>query len=67
MLAQSPERDRDIEALQTMIRNCAAAGIPCVKYNMSILGVLRLPAARPAAATHLQHVAAGGCAPRIRR
>jgi mannonate dehydratase len=42
MLAQSPERDRDIEALQTMIKNCAAAGIPAVKYNMSILGVLRI-------------------------
>ena len=24
-----------------MIRNCAAARIPCIKYNMSILGVLR--------------------------
>jgi mannonate dehydratase len=41
MLAQSPERDRDIEALQTLIRSCATAGIPCIKYNMSILGVLR--------------------------
>jgi mannonate dehydratase len=41
MLAESPERDRDIEQLQTFIRNCALAGIPCVKYNMSILGVLR--------------------------
>ena len=41
MLAESPERDRDIEALQTLIRNCAAAGIPSIKYNMSILGVLR--------------------------
>ncbi|MGO8814438.1 MAG: D-mannonate dehydratase, partial [Terriglobia bacterium] len=41
MLAQSPERDRDIEQLQIFIRNCAQAGIPCVKYNMSILGVLR--------------------------
>jgi mannonate dehydratase len=41
MLAQSPERDRDIEALQTFIRNCAQAGIPSIKYNMSILGVLR--------------------------
>jgi len=41
MLAQSPERDRDIEAMQTLIRNCAAAGIPAIKYNMSILGVLR--------------------------
>jgi len=41
MLAQSPERDRDIEALQIFIRNCAQAGIPSMKYNMSILGVLR--------------------------
>jgi mannonate dehydratase len=47
MLAQSPERDRDIEALQTFIRNCAAAGIPSIKYNMSILGVLRLPTRTP--------------------
>jgi mannonate dehydratase len=41
MLGESPQRDRDIEAVQTMIKNCAAAGIPCIKYNMSILGVLR--------------------------
>ena len=41
MLGQSPQRDRDIEAVQTMIRNCAAVGMPCLKYNMSILGVLR--------------------------
>ncbi len=41
MLAESPERDRDIDSLQTLIRNCAAAGIPSIKYNMSILGVLR--------------------------
>jgi len=41
MLASSPERDRDIEQLQMMIKNCAAAGIPSIKYNMSILGVLR--------------------------
>ena len=41
MLAQSPERDRDIEQLQMLIRNCAQAGIPMIKYNMSILGVLR--------------------------
>ena len=41
MLAQSPERDRDIEQIQTMIKNCAAAKIPCIKYNLSILGVLR--------------------------
>jgi len=41
MLADSPERDRDIEAFQTSIRNAALAGIPSIKYNMSILGVLR--------------------------
>ena len=41
MMAQSPERDRDIESLQTMIKNCAQAGIPSIKYNMSILGVVR--------------------------
>jgi mannonate dehydratase len=41
VLAQSPERDRDIEQLQTLIRNCAQAGVPAIKYNMSILGVLR--------------------------
>jgi mannonate dehydratase len=41
MLAQSPQRDRDIEAFQTLIRNCAQVGIPAIKYNMSILGVLR--------------------------
>ena len=41
VLANSPERDRDIEALQTLIRNCAAAGIPSIKYNLTLLGVLR--------------------------
>lgn len=41
MLADSPQRDHDIEAFQTLIRNCATVGIPAVKYNMSILGVLR--------------------------
>jgi mannonate dehydratase len=41
MLAQSPERDRDIEQFQTLIRNCATAGLPSIKYNLSILGVLR--------------------------
>jgi mannonate dehydratase len=41
MLAQSPERDRDIESVQTLIKNCAQAGLPSIKYNMSLLGVLR--------------------------
>ena len=41
MLGKSPERDRDIECIQTMIAACAKAGIPAFKYNMSLLGVLR--------------------------
>lgn len=41
MLAQSPQRDREIEAFQNLIRACAAAGCPMIKYNMSILGVVR--------------------------
>jgi len=41
MLADSPERDRDIEDIQKMIQACAKAGVPAIKYNMSLLGVLR--------------------------
>jgi mannonate dehydratase len=41
MLGKSPERDREIDQIQQMIRNSAAAGIPMLKYNMSILGVVR--------------------------
>jgi mannonate dehydratase len=55
MLAESPERDRDIEQLQTLIRNCAEAGIPTIKYNMSILGVLRT-GRRPGRGDAMDHV-----------
>jgi len=41
VLGQSPERDRDIENIQTIIRNCARAGIPGIKYNLCLLGVVR--------------------------
>ncbi len=41
MLGKSPERDRQIDDICQMIRNCAKAGIPIAKYNMSILGVVR--------------------------
>ena len=41
MLGESPQRDRDIEELCTLIRNCAEAGIPCIKYNLCIVGDLR--------------------------
>jgi mannonate dehydratase len=40
MLGDS-RRDREIEGFQTTIRNCAAAGIPAVKYYLSFLQVLR--------------------------
>jgi len=41
MLGRSPERDREIDQLCEMIRNVSLAGIPAVKYNLSILGVVR--------------------------
>jgi mannonate dehydratase len=41
MLGKSPERDREIDNICQMIRNAARAGIPALKYNMSILGVVR--------------------------
>jgi len=40
MLGKSPERDREIDDICQMIRNAARAGIPALKYNMSILGVV---------------------------
>lgn len=41
MLGKSPERDREIDNICQMIRNCGQAGIPLVKYNLTILGVVR--------------------------
>ena len=41
MLGKSPERDREIEQVCQMIRNVAKAGIPNIKYNITILGVIR--------------------------
>jgi mannonate dehydratase len=41
MLGKSPERDREIDEICQMIRNAAQAGIPALKYNMSLLGVVR--------------------------
>jgi mannonate dehydratase len=41
MLGKSPERDREIDNICQMIRNCSTAGIGMVKYNMTILGVVR--------------------------
>lgn len=41
LLGQSPAREKAVDEICQMIRNCALAGIPSVKYNMSILGVVR--------------------------
>jgi mannonate dehydratase len=41
MLGKSPERDREIDNICQMIRNCSRAGIPMVKYNLTLLGVVR--------------------------
>lgn len=41
MLGQGRERDREIDKICGMIRDCARAGIPAAKYNLNILGVVR--------------------------
>jgi mannonate dehydratase len=41
LLGKDPERDRAIEDICTMIRNCGKAGIPMAKYNLTFLGVVR--------------------------
>ena len=41
MLGKSPERDREIEVIQNIIRMCGEVGIPAVKYNMNIIGIPR--------------------------
>jgi mannonate dehydratase len=41
LLGKSPERDREIDRLCQMIRNVGRVGIPAVKYNLTLLGVLR--------------------------
>jgi mannonate dehydratase len=41
MRGKSPERDREIDAICQMIRNAAQAGLPALKYNLTLLGVVR--------------------------
>jgi mannonate dehydratase len=45
-LGKSPERDRNIDDICQMIRNCARAGIMQVKYNFTIIGIPRSGTAR---------------------
>lgn len=41
MLGREPERQQEIDQVLSIIRACAQVGIPAVKYNMNLLGVLR--------------------------
>ena len=41
LTGKSPERERQIDDVCTMIRNTARAGIPALKYNLTLLGVVR--------------------------
>jgi mannonate dehydratase len=41
LLAKEPEREKALEDICTMIRNCGKAGIPMVKYNLTFVGVVR--------------------------
>jgi mannonate dehydratase len=43
LLGKSPERDREIDGICQMIRNTAQAGIPNLKYNLTVLAVVRTP------------------------
>jgi mannonate dehydratase len=40
-LGKSPERDRAIDQICELIRNCAKAGIMQVKYNFTLIGIPR--------------------------
>ena len=43
MLGKDPERQQEIDQVLQIIRTCARVGIPAIKYNMNLLGVLRTP------------------------
>ena len=46
MMGKAGDRDKAIDDILQIIRNCAKAGIPVAKYNMSILGVVRTPSTK---------------------
>jgi mannonate dehydratase len=41
MLAEEPQRQREIDSICRLIERLAAAGIPAAKYNLTLLGVPR--------------------------
>jgi mannonate dehydratase len=52
MLGKSPARDREIDAICEMIRNASRVGIPALKYNLTILGVVRTEPTRGRGSAH---------------
>ena len=56
MLGKSPERDRKIDDICQMIRNCARAGISQVKYNLTFIGIPRTGHGAGPRRVALQHV-----------
>ena len=67
MLGKSPERDREIDDICQMIRNAAKAGIPALKYNLTILGVVRTEPHAGPRRRDVQHLRLRQGAGRIRR
>jgi mannonate dehydratase len=41
LVMEGAERDRAIEGMQGLVADCARAGVPAVKYNLSFLSMLR--------------------------
>src|SRR5688500_4217584 len=41
LLGRDPDRGRQIDDICTMIRNASRAGIPAVKYNLTLIGIPR--------------------------
>jgi mannonate dehydratase len=41
MLAEEPQRQREVDSICRLIERLAAAGIPAAKYNLTLLGVSR--------------------------
>lgn len=41
MLGQDPQRQKDVDDLTKCVEACARVGVPAVKYNLSLLGVVR--------------------------
>jgi mannonate dehydratase len=42
LLGKDPERNQQIDDICQMIRNCARAGIPHAKYNLTLIGIPRI-------------------------